>query len=219
MIHSLETDYEKSERDALIALAKPGDVLFDVGAYVGWYSVEFAKRVPGSKVYAFEPISEARAELKKNLDGIKNVFIYAFGLSDSPGCVNFHVSEAEPGTASMAPLEEDRFGTTMTVRKMVITLDLQCGSPHPAPNFIKIDVEGAELLVLKGARQTLEQHRPIVLCEMLRKWSKRFGYHPNDIIAYMDGLDYECRKINGELFTEMTDETVEKNFFFIPREK
>lgn len=216
MIHSIETDYERAERDALIALAKPGDVLFDVGAYVGWYSVEFARRVPGSKVYAYEPIAENRIELNKNIGDLKNVFVFPFGVADYNDFSTFYVSNQESGTASLAPLEEDRFGATTTVEKMVSTIDITCSYRHP-PNFIKIDVEGAEFLVLKGARETLKRYRPIVLCEMLRKWSRRFNYHPNDIIDYMRELDYECRTIDGRPFTTMTNDTVERNFFFFPR--
>lgn len=219
MIHSLTTDYERAERDMLISLAKPGDVLFDVGAYVGWYAVEFARRVPQSKVYVFDPIAENRAELNKNLGELKNVFIYAFGLSDKTDFVDFHISASEPGTASMAPLEEDRFGPTSKIKRLVTSLDEQCSAYHPPPNIIKIDVEGAELLVLKGAEKTIEKHHPIIQCEMLRKWAKRFNYHPNDIIDFLKGFDYMCCVIRGgnlHLFEKMTDETVEKNFFFFP---
>jgi FkbM family methyltransferase len=220
MIHSLDTSYEQAEREMLLSLAHSGDVLFDVGAYVGWYSVDFAQKVPGSKVYAFEPISEARAELNKNLGGLKNVFIYAFGLSDKTEFVDFHVSESEHGTASMAPLEEDRFGPTTKVKKLVTTIDEQCSAYHPPPNIIKIDVEGAELLVLKGGQNIIERHRPIIQCEMLRKWSKRFNYHPNDIIALLGGMGYQCFTLrDGKLsqFETMTEDTVETNFFFLPR--
>ncbi len=216
MIHPLETDYERIERDMLIAMAKPGDVLFDVGAYVGWYSVEFARKVPHSKVYAFEPITENRVELRKNLGNLRNVHIRSFGVSNRYGGASFFSSKREPGTASLAPLEEERFGPLTIETKPVVTLDscLDCG----IPNFIKIDVEGAEFLVLQGAERILRQHRPIILCEMLRKWAKRFDYHPNAIIAYMLGLDYRCETVDGRPFTIMTDDTVEKNFFFYPEE-
>ena len=215
MIHSLETDYERAERDALVAFARPGDVLFDVGAYVGWYSVDFAKRVPESMVYAFEPISENRKELVLNTAIYNNIVTYPVGLSNHGGFVNFYVSGKESGTASMSQLEEERFGTTMVTSHLVTTLDTHCAR-RTGPSFIKIDVEGAELLVLQGAIETLSQHRPIVLCEMLRKWSARFSYHPNDIIAFMAGLDYRCQTVDGRPFELMTNETIERNFFFLP---
>jgi hypothetical protein len=56
-------------------------------------------------------------------------------------------------------------------------------------DFIKCDVEGAELFVYQGAKATLMQQKPIVFTEMLRKWAAKFDYHPNDIIALFDELD------------------------------
>lgn len=223
MIHSIKTTYEQAEREMLIFLARPGDILFDIGAYVGWYSVDFARCVPQSKVYAFEPIPEVRKELRKNLAGINNVFIYAFGLSEATGYVDFYISPNEPGTASMAPLEEDRFGVTEKVKKLVTSIDVQCLTGyHPVPNIIKIDVEGAELLVLKGGRKIIEKHLPVIQCEMLRKWAKRFDYHPNDIISFLAQFGYQCYTLHNKklvVFPTMTDDTVEKNFYFLNPEK
>jgi FkbM family methyltransferase len=203
----------------LISLAKPGDVLFDVGAYVGWYSVNFAERVEGSRVYAFEPIDEIWEELKRNAKGQHNIACYPFGLSDKRGLVDFYVSSREPGTAALAPLEEERFGSNYIVRSPVTTIDLLCEILHlPPPNIIKCDVEGAELLVFRGAARTLEHYHPIIQCEMLRKWARRFNYHPNDLISYLRGFGYKCFTLaDGELkpFTEMTEETTETNFFFL----
>ena len=84
-------------------------------------------------------------------------------------------------------------------------------------NFIKIDVEGNEKNVLLGGREVLKKYHPVVYCEMLRKHAARFGYHPNEIIEYMKSLDYKCYTLHdGRLipFTEMTEDTVETNFFF-----
>src|SRR5215469_601345 len=212
MIHSLNTDYERAERDTLISLAKPGDILYDIGAYVGWYSVEFANRVPHSRVYAFEPIPEIRRELILNTSHLNNITSYPMGLSDHSGIENFYISEKEPGTASLQPLEEDRFGPTFSIPAPVTTID---ELPIPAPNMIKIDVEGAELLVLKGARETLAAHHPTILCEMLRKWMRRFGHHPNDLIDYLSSYGYKCYTLKLEPFARMSDDIEERNFFFI----
>ena len=212
-------DYEKAEREMLFSLAKDGDTFFDIGANEGLYSISFAKQFPRSKVYAFEPIPQMRQELNRNLGEIKNVFIYAFGLSDHTGFVDFYFSESDPGATSLAPLEE-RFGPTITMKKLVTTLDEQCSAPHPCPNIIKCDVEGAELLVFKGGAHTLEKYQPIIQCEMLRKWAKRFNYHPNEIIAFLGQFGYQCFSLRDrklERFETMTEETTETNFYFLPR--
>jgi hypothetical protein len=89
-------------------------------------------------------------------------------------------------------------------------------------DLVKVDVEGAELLVLKGGMKTIGEHRPILFLELLRKWSKPFGYHPNDVIALLGGLGYGCYTHDeGRLvrFASMTDESVQTNFFFANPER
>jgi hypothetical protein len=89
------------------------------------------------------------------------------------------------------------------------------------PNVIKCDVEGAELLVFRGAEKTLNQSHPIIQCEMLRKWAKRFDYHPNDLIAYLAEFGYQCFHLDPAdptklvRFYTMIDSTVETNFYFL----
>jgi molybdopterin-guanine dinucleotide biosynthesis protein A len=85
-------------------------------------------------------------------------------------------------------------------------------------NFIKCDIEGAELFAFKGAMETLQRDKPIVFTEMLRKWAAKFNYHPNEIIALFSSLGYRCFYAEGSTLkeiTEMTDEAVETNFFFL----
>ncbi len=87
-----------------------------------------------------------------------------------------------------------------------------------APDFIKCDVEGAELLVFRGGRSTLAKYRPVVFTELLRKWSKPFGYHPNDLIGYFVELGYLCFAVgsSGARRTdEITEQTVETNYCFL----
>ena len=71
------------------------------------------------------------------------------------------------------------------------TLDEYCCSNNLSPDFIKCDVEGAELLVFKGAKNTLINNKPIVFSEILRKWSKKFNYNPNDIFKFFYDLGYK----------------------------
>src|SRR5580658_2115462 len=134
----------------LFSLAHNGDTFFDIGANVGLYSISFAQRFPSSKVYAFEPMPEARKEFNANIGELQNIFIHAFGFSDKTGFVDFHYSESDLAATSMAPLEDERFGPSKTIKRLVTTLDEQCLTVHPPPNIIKCDVEGAELLVFRG---------------------------------------------------------------------
>ena len=90
------------------------------------------------------------------------------------------------------------------------------------PDFIKCDVEGAELFVFKGGQEVIERHKPIIFTEMLRKWSAPFGYHPNEIIELLTDCGYSCFTMDSQKLSkivEMTDETLETNFFFLHDEK
>ena len=76
--------------------------------------------------------------------------------------------------------------------------------------------------MFRGGRQTLSEYRPVVFAELLRKWSKPFGYHPNDMLAYFNELDYECFAVGQtdvRRIETVTEETPETNFAFIHRVK
>jgi hypothetical protein len=89
-------------------------------------------------------------------------------------------------------------------------------------DFIKCDVEGAELFVFQGAIETLRDQKPVIFTEMLRKWAAKFNYHPNQIISLFTELGYQCYFSQENLlrkFSLMNDETEQTNFFFIHPER
>ena len=85
-------------------------------------------------------------------------------------------------------------------------------------DFIKCDVEGAELFVFQGGIRTIEQDKPIIYAELLRKWSAKFNYHPNELINLLRDLGYRCFTAKENKLVEffnMDDHTIENTFFFI----
>ena len=89
-------------------------------------------------------------------------------------------------------------------------------------DLIKCDVEGAELFVFKGGIETLKKDKPIIFSEMLRKWSKQFGYHPDDIIKLLADIGYHCYGyINDKIekIDFVTPELETTNFFFFQKTK
>ena len=215
-------EYEKEEREMLFSLAKDGDTFFDIGANAGLYSISFAQRFPNSSVYAFEPIPDTVEELRKNIrhNQVNGITICHYGLSDTFATAKFYFPPSDSGANAMFPIG-DGFGPTITVQAWVYPLDHLCSDKF-GPNIIKCDVEGAELLVLKGGYRTIEKYKPIIQCEMLRKWAKRFNYHPNDIIDFLGQYGYHCFTLRDgklERFETMTEDTIETNFFFIHPER
>jgi len=193
-------------------------VFLDIGGNYGYYSVGFARRYPALQVEAFEPIPGTRAYLTRNrdLNAAANVSIHDTALGRSRGEIDFYFYPEGSGNASSRPMDEARQQTHLKLPVTTLDAWLQ-DRPATKPDFIKIDVEGAELWVLEGARETLRRHRPVVACELLRKWSRKFDYHPNDAIRFMREIGYSCFAVSesGPVeCNEVTEETVETNYLF-----
>jgi FkbM family methyltransferase len=215
--------YEPEETRVMDLLSEGAIQILDVGANIGWYAARFAKRAPSSQVHAFEPLPVSHAYLQRNIaiNGVGDrVRSYNYGLSDVSGSFDFFIAPTSGTNASL--LNVAAATDARTVVGLTLTLDQWCSNQQVRPDFIKCDVEGAELLVFRGGRQTLSEHRPVVFAELLRKWSKPFGYHPNDMLAYFTELGYECFAVSQSgvrRLDTVTDETPETNYAFIHREK
>lgn len=213
--------YEKEELDLTLKLIKENFVVFDIGANIGWYSIIIGKLKKNAKVYAFEPIPQTFKFLKKNikLNRLENVILFNLGLSDKSGKFTLYFSPERTGNASFQNLSGNK--KTKKIACKVTTLDDFVKKRRTRCDFIKCDVEGAELLVFKGGIKTIDKFKPIILTEMLRKWSAKFNYHPNDIIKLLRSHGYKCFSIKeGKLkeLRQMNLKTTETNFFFLHQE-
>jgi FkbM family methyltransferase len=145
--------------ERMLAAIQPGDTLFDVGANIGVLSILLAavKRADGITVHAFEPEERNVERLRKNisLNGLNSVHAHAFGLGAETGTVSFYVDgEAGTGTHSMlASAAGGRERIEIQIRRG----DEFIAEHDAAPDVVKIDVEGAEMEVLRGMTQALAQ--------------------------------------------------------------
>lgn len=212
--------YEPDLLAMAFKLIERESTIFDIGANMGWYTLNIAKALEGVKIYAFEPIASTFSYLKYNveLNKLENVILNNFGFSDTEQELTFYYDPENSGNTSLKEMEKGR----SLVQCRVKTLDNYFASPSIKCDFIKCDVEGAELLVYKGGVNFLSRCRPIIMSEMLRKWTAKFDYHPNDIIELLSGIGYQCFVVTGEKlreFFDMDETTVETNFFFLHSEK
>lgn len=211
-------EYEPADSAMIMRLVSPGACVLDVGANMGWYSINISKTYATCKIHAFEPVPKTYSYLEQNisLNRLANVISYPFGLSNERKDLTFYFYPEGSGNASAANLSERTDAELITCH--VERLDDFVENKNIHVDFIKCDVEGAELFVFQGAKKTLQKDRPIVFTEMLRKWSAKFDYHPNEIIAIFSSYGYRCFFVDQsglkELY-EMTEETVETNFFFL----
>ncbi len=212
-----EYPVDRLEMRVIISLLDKPRTIIDVGANIGWYTMILGKTYPTAKIYSFEPMSKTIEYLKKNLYKNKiRAEVFPYALSDKTGTATFNYYPDFPAASSLKE--------TINQKPHKVKVELKRLDDFKFENvdFIKVDTEGSELFVLKGAIETIKKYKPIVFSEMLTKWSKKFGYHPNDIINLFKSLDYECYVINKdklEKFGIVDDKTRITNYLFFHKEK
>lgn len=215
--------YEKKEIKFILKLLKKNMVFFDIGANIGFHALNVAKHDGSIAIHSFEPIPETFTILNSNilLNEIKNINTHNFGISNENNSANFYFNPNASGATSLKKLFE--LSEVKLVQSKVLTLDkFMKDNCIQQLDFIKCDVEGAEILVIQGGIDTIKNQKPIIFLEMLRKWSHKFNYHPNDIIKLLANLNYSCFTINEEnlsIFNSMDENTTETNFFFLHQDK
>ena len=214
--------FDPVEKELIFLLASKSQIIFDIGANIGWYSLNFSKLENVNKIYSFEPIPRTFDYLLKHIEfnNIDNIFPNNIALSDSNGEVEFYFTNLETGSSSMRNIQDrDNINKvncqTKTLSDFVIDNKTNI-------DMIKCDVEGSELFVFKGGVEILERDRPFIFTEMLRKWSAKFGYHPDDIINLLSNIGYRCFAYEDEKLEEffcIKAETKPTNYFFLHKDK
>jgi FkbM family methyltransferase len=157
---------------------KPGDVFLDVGAYIGWYTIQAAKAVgPSGRVIAMEPDLSNRRQLETNLslNGISNCTIVPLAAWSKAGEIGWQSNEV-PVWSKIRQTQGATTVGTATVDSLVNDLGLA------NVNWIKMDIEGAEIEALQGAVQVLKQLHPALFIEVhetlepVTHFLKEFGY-------------------------------------------
>jgi FkbM family methyltransferase len=215
-------EYEPNETNMMLNLIPKGANIYDIGANAGWFSILFAKRDLSSSVFAFEPIPRTYELLKTNiaLNKSENIQMFNYGLSDKTQDLDFYYFQEGSGNASAINVSENKSAERINCH--VKSLDSCMKDISDSVDFIKCDVEGAELLVFKGALASIERNKPIIFAEMLRKWAAKYDYHPNEIIKLLNKKGYLCFVVDGtklKSLEEMDDNTIETNYFFLHKSK
>lgn len=214
--------YEPSETRVMDLLSAGAGTVLDIGANIGWHTIRFARRLPSARVFAFEPLPASFSYLQRNiaLNHVgANAVAFNYGLSDTAGSVQFFIAPKNGTNASLKNVADS--AEAQAVVGLTLTLDQWAHNYRVAPDFIKCDVEGAELLVFRGGKETLVRHSPVVFTELLRKWSRTFGYTPNEMIGFFEEIGYSCFGVGEKAVrpvASVTEETAETNYAFLHRE-
>ncbi|MDG5819574.1 FkbM family methyltransferase [Natronococcus sp. A-GB7] len=179
----------------LEACCGPSAVVYDVGANVGIYALALATDAPDRRVVAFEPAPRTADRLCANvrLNGLEDrIDVRACGIGDERGDRPFYVSTYPELSAF------DRAGATRweasvaDVRPVPVRRLDDLVSGLPAPDAIKIDVEGAAPAVVRGARAVLERHEPTVFVEIHREGLEDDA--PAETRAALEAVGYQVRE-------------------------
>lgn len=203
-------EYEGGTNRALERYVRPGDVVIEAGANMGSETVLLSRMVgDAGHVYGFEPNPYTYERLSMNvaINELKNVSIYDLAIGEKDGEVSFNIYPkgfCNPGMSS-------KYMSTPQTKKITVpqrTLDSFVAEKGISRvNFLKMDIQGAEMDLLNGADGLLERDRPTIFMEALREYNditqlynrmKKYGYkiyliddekleHMSDVAAVRDG--------------------------------
>ncbi len=181
---------------------RAGMVVLDVGANVGLFTLIAAKA--GAQVHAFEPNPPTRQRLERNLS--LNAFgsgvrVHSAALSDHSGTAMLFddIGRGEgrynDGVASLSQANAAGKGTSIDLS----TLDeVAAQTGIDRVDWIKMDIQGAELPALRGARRVLERNRPRLLLELDGQCARSFGWDPTDLVRFLADLSYDLVPLEGQ---------------------
>lgn len=192
--------YERELVDLFKRVIKPGMVVLDVGANIGYFSVLAAGLVGSSgEVHAFEPVPTCFYQLQRNLAVFPWADASSNAVSDQPGSTTFYFSENanESGWGSIIDSHDEK-----KKRETVplITLDDWATEKNIRRiDFIKMDIEGAEYRALQGAMKLLARFRPTIVAELNEPCLARDNRQPADVLKLLWEAGYDTVLFNDGL--------------------
>jgi len=178
--------FEAEKQKILLENIKDGFVFYDLGAHTGYYSLQASMLVgKGGMVYAFEPNPRNISYLKQHfaINKIENVSIVEFAVGDHDGNIPFALGNS----SFVGHISQDG-----DINVKILSLDSSVArGDFKKPDFVKIDVEGAELSVLKGARSILRKYHPHLLLSL----------HSRELLttclAFLESFNYKAINLDN----------------------
>ena len=196
-------EYERPITEIVRAFVRPGSICLDVGANIGWYTTLMQVLAgPGGEVHAFEPVPGTFSVLSGNVASNRHpaqVALNNVALGESAGTVTMHTfGLLADGHASLSDFG-DSAAASVSVPMIVLDHYLEEKGVGPV-DFVKIDIEGAELSMLKGSARLFAQERPpVIVVEAALETTRGFGYVPDDIVKFLrDSAAYDFFEVGNE---------------------
>tara|TARA_A100001388_G_C28751868_1_gene492640 strand:+ start:507 stop:1346 length:840 start_codon:yes stop_codon:yes gene_type:complete len=201
----------------LIKNLKYADTFFDVGAHIGLVSIPAAINMKiGSKIVAFEPFGKNFLHLKNHINNNKlhdKVFLNDNLVGERTCKRSFFISKNESPINSISKVHQ--IENYKEVKLNQITLDDYCNETGIIPQIIKIDVEGAEINVLKGSRKIIEKYKPLIYLSIHPIHIKALGQDLNDLKNIIKKFNYRIEDFEGEKITDYKM----SEYLMIPKDK
>jgi FkbM family methyltransferase len=195
----LNNNWEPEETSFFISSLRKGDVVLDIGANIGWFTLVAAKHIgPSGQVHAFEPRPETARMLKRTIadnDLRSIVHVWEYALSDKAEglFLTWGSNTDNPGGSFLSGMQGSDIRPAGHDVAPVIACKLDDILPGIAPDIIKIDVEGAEPMALAGAKEALARKRPTILSELFPAQLQQVsGKTVAQYISQLEEYGYGC---------------------------
>jgi FkbM family methyltransferase len=223
-------EYEQDELDFFRVCVADGGTVLDVGANVGLVAIPLArhlKRSGGGKLIAIEPVKSNFDRLVQSIqlnDLADVVSPFCIALGDREGEVEFareNSGDASTGNAMLSVAVDGKTGYDFSTVKMTMLNAFAAQNDLPPVDFVKVDIEGAEVLFLRGGSEFLQQSRPVIYGEFNSDLMPKYGHTFLDVVAIVQPWDYRIFAFAGRLLPiEITQpEPGRGNVFLVPTEK
>ena len=177
-------------------------IVLDIGAHIGLFSLPLSQRIsPEGKIYSFEPSTINRHYLKKNLElnDIKNVEVlpYLVGKENIENVV-FYEDTTHVNPMGGVILTKNIKDNAVITHKQMVSLDAFCKDNDIHPELIKIDIEGAEIDLLLGAKNILMLNKPVIVLSLHPQYIEKMGQSLADLGSYLKEVNFRCLTIHGK---------------------
>ncbi len=203
-------NYEFNETNLIKKVIKTDWTVIDVGANFGWYSMHFAHLVgKNGKIFSFEPVPETYEELNSNikLNSFQNIKAFNLALGNKDGAISFGVANFDGGSGASSEFLNYSKRIQTNMRKLD---DIIKEEKINKVDFIKLDIEGGELNMLKGSEQLLKRFRPKILIEIVDMHCQRFGHSPLDVYNFLINKGYKGLFIGNEYTKEKNNISIKE---------